>query len=286
MKVRIISGVTFALLMAFVVWLGDAVLAIAWCAVSIIAYIEMANATNVSVIDAEGKRKFNLIETISIAGIVIYYVMIYITQDPLYELMTMVFLLILTMVVYVFTFPKYKAEQIMHSFFAFIYGPVMISFSLMTRMMSNGTDNTSMYDVGFFAAWMIFISAWASDTCAYFVGVALGRHKLAPTLSPKKSIEGAIGGVLGATIAGGIYGKILEYYGIFTDGGIWIFALLGMCGSIVAQIGDLAASAIKRNFDIKDYGKCIPGHGGVLDRFDSVIFTSPLIYVLALYFLG
>lgn len=286
MKVRIISGVTFALLMALVVWLGDAVLAIAWCAVSIIAYIEMANATNVSVIDAEGKRKLNLIETISIAGIVIYYVMIYVTQNPLYELMTMVFLLILTMVVYVFTFPKYKAEQIMHSFFAFIYGPVMISFSLMTRMMSNGIEDTSMYNVGFFAAWMIFISAWASDTCAYFVGVTLGRHKLAPTLSPKKSIEGAIGGVLGATIAGGIYGKILEYYGIFTDGGIWIFALLGMCGSIVAQIGDLAASAIKRNFDIKDYGKCIPGHGGMLDRFDSVIFTSPLIYVLALYFLG
>lgn len=286
MKVRIISGVTFALLMAFVVWLGDAVLAIAWCAVSIIAYIEMANATNVSVIDAKGKRKLNLIETISIVGIVIYYVMIYVTQDPLYEFMTMVFLLILTMVVYVFTFPKYKAEQIMHSFFAFIYGPVMISFSLMTRMMRNGADDISMYNIGFFAAWMIFISAWASDTCAYFVGVTLGRHKLAPTLSPKKSIEGAIGGVVGATIAGGIYGMILEYYGIFADGGIWIFALLGMCGSIVAQIGDLAASAIKRNFDIKDYGKCIPGHGGVLDRFDSVIFTSPLIYVLALYFLG
>lgn len=285
MKVRIISGVTFALLMAFVVWLGDAVLAIAWCAVSIIAYIEMANATNVSVIDAGGKRKLNLIETISIAGIVIYYVMIYLTQNPLYEMLTMVFLLILTMVVYVFSFPKYKAEQIMHSFFAFIYGPVMISFSLMTRMMSNGMD-TPLYNVGFFAAWMIFISAWASDTCAYFVGVMLGRHKLAPTLSPKKSIEGAIGGVLGATIAGGIYGKILEYCGIFTGGGILIFALLGMCGSIVAQIGDLAASAIKRNFDIKDYGNCIPGHGGVLDRFDSVIFTSPLIYVLALYFLG
>ncbi len=286
MKVRIISGVTFALLMAFVVWLGDAVLAIAWCAVSIIAYIEMANATNVSAIDAKGKRKLNLIETISIVGIVIYYVMIYVTRNPLYEMMTMVFLLILTMVVYVFSFPKYKAEQIMHSFFAFIYGPVMISFSLMTRMMSNGMDDTSMYNVGFFAAWMIFISAWTSDTCAYFVGVAFGRHKLAPTLSPKKSIEGAIGGVVGATIAGGIYGKILEYYGIFPGGGIWIFALLGMCGSVVAQIGDLAASAIKRNFDIKDYGKCIPGHGGVLDRFDSVIFTSPLIYVLALYFLG
>ncbi len=285
MKVRIISGVTFALLMMLVVWLGDAVLAIAWCVVSIIAYIEMANATNVSVTDGHGKRKLNLIEVISITGIVVYYAMVYFTQDALCEMLTIIFLLILTMVVYVFTFPRYKAEQIMHSFFAFIYGPVMISFSLMTRMMSNDMD-TPFYNVGFFAAWMIFISAWASDTCAYFVGVMFGRHKMAPNLSPKKSIEGAVGGVLGATIAGGIYGKILECCGVFVDGWIFIFALLGMCGSIVAQVGDLAASAVKRNFDIKDYGNCIPGHGGVLDRFDSVIFTSPLIYVLALFFLG
>lgn len=285
MKVRIISGVTFALLMVIVVWLGDAVLAVAWCAVSVIAYIEMANATNVSDIDIQGKRKINLIETISIAGIVIYYAVVYLTQNALYEMLTIIFLLIFTMMVYVFSFPKYKAEQIMHSFFAFVYGPVMISFSLMTRMMDNGNGELP-YNVGFFAAWMIFISAWASDTCAYFVGVIFGRHKLAPVLSPKKSIEGAVGGVLGAAIAGGIYGKILEACEIFTDEGIWIFALLGMCGSIVAQIGDLAASAIKRNFNIKDYGKCIPGHGGILDRFDSVIFTSPLIYVLALFFLG
>lgn len=285
MKVRIISGITFALLMMLVVWLGDAVLAVSWCAVSVIAYIEMAHATNVSAVDVQGKRKLNLIETISIAGIVIYYAIVFFTREPLYEMMTIIFLLVLTMVVYVFSFPKYKAEQIMHSFFAFIYGPVMISFSLMTRMMGNGAE-TQMYNVGFFAAWMIFISAWASDTCAYFVGVIFGRHKLAPTLSPKKSIEGALGGVLGATVAGGIYGKILESCGVFGSGRIWIFALLGMCGSVVAQIGDLAASAIKRNFDIKDYGKCIPGHGGVLDRFDSVIFTSPLIYVLALFFLG
>lgn len=285
MKVRIISGVTFALLMLLVVWLGGAVLAVAWCIVSVIAYIEMAHATNVSEIDAQGKRKMNLIETISVAGIVIYYAVVYFTLNPLYEMLTIIFLLIFTMMVYVFAFPKYKAEQIMHSFFAVVYGPVMISFSLMTRMMDNGTGE-SLYNVGFFVAWMIFISAWASDTCAYFVGVIFGRHKLAPVLSPKKSIEGAVGGVLGAAIAGGIYGKILETCGIFADGYIWIFLLLGMCGSIVAQIGDLAASAIKRNFNIKDYGKCIPGHGGILDRFDSVIFTSPLIYVLALLFLG
>ena len=285
MKVRIISGVTFALLMLFVVWMGDAVLAVAWCVVSVIAYLEMANATQVALPDENGKRRLNAIEWLSVAGIVCYYAIVYFTGNPLWEMLTIVFLLILTMMIYVFTFPKYKAEQIMHSFFAFVYGPVMISFSLMTRMMSNELD-TPYYNIGFFAAWMIFISAWASDTCAYFVGVTLGKHKMTPRLSPKKSVEGAIGGVLGSTIAGALYGWILQYYHILTEKEIWIFALLGMCGSIVAQIGDLAASAVKRNFGIKDYGKCIPGHGGVLDRFDSVIFTSPLIYVLALIFLG
>lgn len=285
MKVRIISGVTFALLMLFVVWMGDAVLAVAWCVVSVIAYLEMANATQVALPDENGKRKLNAIEWLSVVGIVCYYAIVYFIGNPLWEMLTIIFLLILTMMIYVFTFPKYKAEQIMHSFFAFVYGPVMISFSLMTRMMSNELD-TPYYNIGFFAAWMIFISAWASDTCAYFVGVTLGKHKMTPRLSPKKSIEGAIGGVLGSTIAGALYGWILQYCHILTEKEIWIFALLGMCGSVVAQIGDLAASAVKRNFGIKDYGKCIPGHGGVLDRFDSVIFTSPLIYVLALIFLG
>lgn len=285
MKVRIISGVTFALLMLFVVWMGDAVLAVAWCVVSVIAYIEMANATQVALPGENGKRKLNAIEWLSVVGIVCYYAIVYFTENPLWEMLVIIFLLILTMMIYVFMFPKYKAEQIMHSFFAFVYGPVMISFSLMTRMMSNELD-TPYYNIGFFAAWMIFISAWASDTCAYFAGVTLGKHKMAPHLSPKKSIEGAIGGVLGSTIAGALYGWILQYYHILTEKEIWIFALLGMCGSVVAQIGDLAASAVKRNFGIKDYGKCIPGHGGVLDRFDSVIFTSPLIYVLALIFLG
>lgn len=285
MKVRIISGVTFALLMMLVVWLGDAVLAVAWCIVSILAYLEMAGATNVSPVNNDGKHSINAVEIISIIAIVIYYAIVYFVAKPLYEMMTVIFLLIFMMLIYVFTFPKYKAEQIMHSLFSFIYGPVMISFSLMTRMMSNSLD-TPTKNIGFFAAWMIFISAWSSDTCAYFVGVTIGKHKLSPRLSPKKSIEGAIGGVAGATIAGGLYGWILEYNQFLTGDQIWIFALLGMCGSIVAQIGDLAASGIKRDYDIKDYGKCIPGHGGILDRFDSVIFTAPLIYVLALVFLG
>lgn len=284
MKVRVISGIVFALLMLVVVWLGDAVLALALCGISIVAYLEMANATGCSPVGEDGKHHLNTIQMISIVGIVIYYAMVYFVQNPLHEMMTFLFTLIATMLVYVFTFPKYKAEQIMHSFFAFIYGPVMISFFLMTRMITTELD-TATKNIGFFAVWMIFISAWVTDTCAYFVGVTIGKHKMTPRLSPKKSIEGAIGGVLGTTLVGGLYGYVLGYFQVIQPGEFWIFAVLGFCGSIVAQIGDLAASAIKRNYEIKDYGKCIPGHGGILDRFDSVIFTAPLIYVLASFFL-
>ena len=131
---------------------------------------------------------------------------------------------------------------------------------------------------GKYLVWLIVLSSWGCDTCAYAVGMLIGKHKLAPVLSPKKSIEGAIGGVVGAALIGYIYGMFF-----------WLdppeCALLCAVGAVVSQVGDLAASAIKRNHNIKDYGHLIPGHGGILDRFDSVIFTAPIIYILAVIFL-
>ena len=122
---------------------------------------------------------------------------------------------------------------------------------------------------------LIFICSWGCDTCAYAVGILFGKHKMAPVLSPKKSVEGGIGGIVGAALLGAAYGLVfhLDWQGC---------VILCAAGGAVSQIGDLAASAIKRNHDIKDYGHLIPGHGGILDRFDSVIFTAPIIYVLTL----
>lgn len=128
---------------------------------------------------------------------------------------------------------------------------------------------------------MIFISSWICDTCAYVVGMLFGKHKLAPVLSPKKSIEGALGGVAGSALVGAVYGYFVVEPAISGQQVTWIFLLISMVGAVISQVGDLAASAIKRNHDIKDYGKLIPGHGGVMDRFDSVIFTAPMIYFLA-----
>ena len=145
-----------------------------------------------------------------------------------------------------------------------IYVAVMLSFIYLTRNLPDGH----------FAVWLIFICSWGCDTCAYCVGMLIGRHKMAPVLSPKKSVEGAVGGVAGAALLGAVFGAL-------TAGKVWEYALICAAGALISMVGDLAASAIKRNRDIKDYGKLIPGHGGILDRFDSVIFTAPIIYYLA-----
>ena len=133
---------------------------------------------------------------------------------------------------------------------------------------------------GIFTVWLVFICAWGCDTCAYCVGMLIGKHKMAPVLSPKKSVEGGIGGIVGAALIGILYALAINHWG---SAGVSVaeFAVIGAAGGAISQIGDLAASAIKRNYNIKDYGKLIPGHGGILDRFDSVIFTAPIIFYLA-----
>ena len=127
-----------------------------------------------------------------------------------------------------------------------------------------------------------FIIAWATDTGAYFTGYFLGKHKLAPEMSPKKTIEGAIGGILVAVIATVVYGVIL--YGNYYLVGMIKYAIVGGAGSVVSQIGDLAASCIKRDFGKKDYGTILPGHGGLMDRFDSVLFAAPYVLFMIVYF--
>lgn len=124
-----------------------------------------------------------------------------------------------------------------------------------------------------------FVSAFASDAFALFAGMAFGKHKLAPVLSPKKTIEGSVGGFLGAILCCVLYGIAV---GIWFDGAAnyAVLTLYGAVGSVVSQLGDLSFSYIKREFAIKDYGHLMPGHGGVLDRFDSVMFCAPMTYVM------
>ncbi len=158
------------------------------------------------------------------------------------------------------TFP-----EITTAFFAAIVVPAMM-LSLWRIFSMTG---------GKFLVLMPLVAAWGSDTCALFAGMAFGKHKLAPVISPKKTVEGAVGGVVGAVLL-----MLLVAFIFNTRAGLEIHyisaAILGAVGAVFGQIGDLSFSIIKRQTGIKDYGHLFPGHGGVLDRFDSVVFVAPL----------
>jgi len=138
-----------------------------------------------------------------------------------------------------------------------------------------------MHEQGAIYLFMPFVAAFSSDSGAYFAGLYLGKHKLAPHLSPKKTIEGSIGGFVAAIAVMIVYGAILRACGFAVD--FLVIAIYGFLGSLAGQIGDLAFSAIKRLHGIKDYSNIIPGHGGILDRFDSILFIAPLFELLLMW---
>lgn len=267
MKTRVISGVVLVVLALAVILTGGYLLAGVLLLLAFTAFRELMKACKLT----DTSSKVNGLEIIGYVEIAAYYLLMIFTEDRTYLLLSLIVTLMAYMFLYVFTFPKYNAGQIMSSFFCVTYAPVMLSFIYMVRNL----------EYGIYLVWMIFISSWVCDTCAYFFGVLLGRHKLAPVLSPKKSVEGAVGGILGSMLVGGLYAYFIVEAVISEQKILWIFVLISGVGAVVSQVGDLAASAIKRNHEIKDYGKLIPGHGGVMDRFDSVIFTAPMIYFLA-----
>lgn len=137
---------------------------------------------------------------------------------------------------------------------------------------------------GLFLVILVFIIAWLCDAFAFFVGSLIGRHKLIPEISPKKTVEGAVGGVILTAATCLLYGLLLDYFVKDIAVNYIVLLIYGLVLSVVAQLGDLIASLIKRERGVKDYGDLIPGHGGITDRFDSVFPVSSLILVLVVVF--
>ena len=272
---RLISGIILLVLTAVFLYFGGVPLLAALAFISVIGFLEMTKAISITREDGS----FNRLEFVGVVGTVLLYTCqayFFFKQeavDVVYLLGIIVFTIIAMLAVYVVSFPKFNATQAVGAVFAFLYVPVMLAFIGMTR---------ALPEIGMKVVWMIWISAWGSDTCAYCVGMltakTIGNHKAFPVLSPKKSIEGCIGGVVGAALLGVLFG----HYIMGSDYGSIMMGVICGIGSIIAQCGDLAASAIKRNYNIKDYGNIMPGHGGVLDRFDSMMMVAPLVESLLL----
>ena len=265
MKQRVISGAVLVVILAITLYFGGIVTCGLMALVSLVGNMELLRVYGVN------KKTPGIV---CYLATVLYYIAIYLNRMDIIVPMMVVYLLVM-LAVYVLTFPTYSDKQIMAAFMDFFYVSVMLSFVYLIRNMEHGLV----------LVLLIFVSSWINDTCAYFVGRALGKHKMAPVLSPKKSIEGLTGGIVGAGVFGAVFGILFDKYVDTMNYAPLLFAVVGAVGALPAVIGDLAASAIKRNNDIKDYGKLIPGHGGILDRFDSIIFTAPIIYYLLIYLL-
>ena len=167
---------------------------------------------------------------------------------------------------------KINFRDIAYTFFGIFYIVGFIMFLALIRGMENGKV----------LIWYVFFAAWATDVFAYFVGKYLGKHKFSE-ISPKKTIEGCIGGIVGSVIVVLIYTYYINNFMNFEYSYIYVMIVTAIL-SIISQIGDFAASTIKRYVDIKDYSELIPGHGGMLDGIDSLLFIAPFAYALFTFF--
>ncbi|MGN0243725.1 MAG: phosphatidate cytidylyltransferase [Lachnospiraceae bacterium] len=264
-KERLMSGIVLVILMILALYPGGWITFLAVSAISMIGLFELL-------------RVFSMERTI-FAGVVylatvVYELLVYFQQQHMLVAFIVFYLLVL-LAIYVFAFPKYQAGHVMTACFAVLYVVVLLSYVYQIRCLTNG---------GYMIV-LVFLASWGSDSLAYCAGRLFGKHKMAPILSPKKTVEGAIGGLLGAALLGFLYACIVPI-SLETNATKLVFPIACFCGAIISIIGDLAASAIKRDQNIKDYSHLIPGHGGILDRFDSVMFTAPVIYYVIVWLGG
>lgn len=266
MKTRIISGAVLVVIGLAVILLGGPVLLLTLLFCSLVGMDEFYRAAGV--IDENGKCPAAAFA--AYIGCGLYYLFMYFKGAEL-SLPVLSLVICAVMACYVAEFSKMKADQAIAAGFGFIYVGVMLGFIYLIRAGKQGI----------IFVWLVFLTSWIADTCAYFTGRFLGRHKMAPVLSPKKTVEGAVGGIVGSALAGILFSLI-----VLKGNYLFRVAFISAVGAVISIFGDLAASAVKRDKGIKDYGTLIPGHGGILDRFDSVIFTAPVIYFLTVVFIS
>ena len=262
MKTRIISALVMLPLLG-IVYLGGIYLEVAAILVTFIGLKEIYEA-----FEAAGFKPWKILGYLSVPSI--YLVDRAIGGAAAFTpwIMTLMF----GCMIYGFRLDTVKIKDMAVTLFGAVY--VVLSFFFVVLIDRSGSFSSYI--------WLVFIISLGTDTLAYFTGMLIGKHKLCPDLSPKKTIEGAVGGVIGAVVLASLFEAFVVKGGNALS---FNFIVMAIIGSVVSQLGDLSASSIKRRTGIKDYGNLIPGHGGIMDRFDSVLFVAPYLYIYITYIL-
>ncbi len=266
LKTRVISAVVGLVLLIAVLYFGSITFGIAVSLIAVIGLHEFYNSVS-------NVKNINPIKTVGYLS-VIPLLILGIKETGWLKVDTAILtgisvitILFLCMAFIVFKNKSYNIIDVCTTVFGIAYVPFLLSFVILIRNM----------DYGYCLIWLIFIGAWGTDTMAYTFGRLFGKKKIIPEISPKKTLAGAIGGTLGCMALMVLFGVVCRSYNQLEISYI-VLAALGLCCGLISQIGDWSASAIKRYVNIKDFGSLMPGHGGVLDRFDSVLFVAPVVY--------
>lgn len=273
MKLRVISGIIASVLAVIIIFSRKEIFDVACLLFSVAAVYE--------VFEAFGKKGFKPIRAAGyIACVCVFLGSIEYWDRRIWgwlrsiilfvDIRFLLYLSLLLMFFFLITgIHKHTVSDLAVTILGTFYICFLFWYLIMTRNLRAGE----------YAVLFVALAAVSTDTGAFIVGINLGKHKLIPDVSPNKTVEGAIGGVLLCTLTVTLYG-MLVYDNITGQNPFWQYIVMGAVCGVIAQMGDLAASCLKRYCGIKDFGKIIPGHGGILDRMDSVILLSPLIHML------
>ena len=275
MKTRIITSVAILAVIVPIVLLSEYIVyPILIAALSAIAVFEMLRALGM-------EKEWFVSVPAYLYAVAFPFSCFYVSRDRLYVFLLILAVLVFSYLLYlmavsVFSKGRITVAHVAEVFFTVTY--IVVSFSMMS--MIRYVDRS----VGLYVLILAFVAAWMSDVSAYFVGTLIGKHKLIPEVSPKKTVEGSLGGIIFAVLGLLLYGLILDLIVEGLQVNYAVLPVLGFILSIISQLGDLIASLVKREHGIKDYGKLLPGHGGIMDRFDSVLPVSTAILVICILF--
>lgn len=273
MKQRVLSGVVIAVVAISVLLLMNTVVfPIVWTVLAVMAVYEIEKVTQI-------KNKALVVLSLAFSALFCLNECFRFVEVSYSAILAIYVLIMLTIMLIGYDITKF--EHVAVAFFASVAVPFAFSIFVYLRDINVHSDGKLSKTEGVYLILLVLVCSWLTDVFAYFTGRAFGKHKLCPKISPKKTVEGAIGGIIIPAVINIIVLAVFEKF--FFDGTVipyWAMLIISPVLSVASMLGDLSASTIKRNFGVKDFSNLIPGHGGIMDRFDSCLFVLPAIYAI------